>query len=172
LHKLKIQTSRGGVHLRYRESYYALEHGVRSKAQELSDEYETAQALFAQTKLSTGILLAGSVDANQSDIVNLWIDASQLSFEAAGGEKSGAPLEVTTASFDANGKMLFTKSVAFTAVSAAEKLTTVRSSGLKQKVRFTRPESAARVRVSVRDVASGRLGTLDIPLSSMQTASK
>jgi hypothetical protein len=45
-----------------------------------------------------------------------------------------------------------------------EKVNAVLGDGLSENVKFERRPEAARVRIAIRDIPSGRIGTIDVPL--------
>jgi VWFA-related protein len=178
LHRITIKSTRSGVHLSYREGYYArpldnLESDGPGNDKGGSDSTRGAQqndaglrrAACEDPLTSTAILLmAQSVPPDQAGAAKyfLAIDAHMLTFTppAAGVRELG--ISVAACTFDKTGKPL-----QYLQRNSLSKLNdqqfSAASHGITQTFQFTPKPEIARVRLLVRDSASGRIGSVDIP---------
>jgi hypothetical protein len=98
----------------------------------------------------------------ENDRLNLWLDGNSLSSPAA-----EAPLllvDIGIATFDDHGVLLQQNYAEMKIKIGTEQFHQVQMSGLSQTVQFARYRKAALVRVAVRDLGSGKVGTLELPL--------
>jgi VWFA-related protein len=172
LHTIKLQCKRKGVHLQYRKGYYAVDATERDRFRAQAEQLEMEQALFVQRQVSTGIPLMGRVSQAHPDMIDLWIDGAPLSVLDLPNtdDKRQAQLEITVVSFDARDKPLKQTTAKFSAPLNTSAVQTLRQHGFSQSIKFARIPEATRVRIAVRDVPSGRIGTIDFPLGTMSAS--
>ena len=159
LHKISLSCTRPGLQLRYRKSYFAQSHA--SIAAERKQQLE--RFVLASQQPANGVPLMGQVDRNKGDRLRLWIDAS--TFSIAGGKSPSYHLDIAIATFDQKGDPLAHNYADLTVKVKPEQLETIRKDGLSQTLQFNRAADTAKVRVALRDIASGKVGTLEIPLT-------
>ena len=73
-------------------------------------------------------------------------------------------VDVAIATFDNQGNLLQHNYANLRIKMSADQLQQVQQSGLSQTLQFARTKESARLRVAIRDLASGRVGTLELPL--------
>jgi hypothetical protein len=159
VHKISVSCTRPGVQLRYRKSYFAQSHA--SMAAEREQQLE--RFVLASQQPANGVPLMGQVDQNEGDRLRLWIDAS--AFSIAGGKSPSYHLDISIATFDKKGDPLAHNYAGLTVRVKPEQLEKIRKDGLSQTLQFNRAANAAKVRIALRDIASGKVGTLEIPLT-------
>ena len=98
----------------------------------------------------------------ENDRLNLWLDGNSLSLPAA--EAPFLLVDIGIATFDDHGILLQQNYAEMRIKIGAEKFHQVQMSGLSQVLQFAQSKEAARVRVAVRDLGSGKVGTLELPL--------
>lgn len=168
VHAVRVECLRPGVHLRYRKSYFA--DDKQSVAKMKRAELE----LLAQSVGHTAeeLPFMAQLDKQQNDRLKLWLDGSSLSIQSGPAQNGSSPnssmpyimLDIGIATFDANGNLLQQNYTDMKIKLTAEQIHEVQISGLSQTLQFTRTKESARVRVALRDMASGRVGTLEVPL--------
>lgn len=159
VHKISLSCSRPGVQLHYRKSYFAQTHA--SLAAERKKQME--QFVLASKQPANGIPLMGQIDRDSNERLKLWIDSS--AFSVVAGKSPSYHLDLATATFDRQGNPLAHNYVELTVKIKPEHLMALTRTGLSQTLQFNRTAQTARIRVALRDIASGKVGTLDIPLT-------
>lgn len=181
-HRILIKTTHSGVHLSYREGYFARPLGIVESSAE-SDSAKSNSATAAQLNdpalrraacedplTSTAILLmAQPIPPDQAGAAKyfLAIDAHMLTFTTAAGLRE-LGISVAACTFDKTGQPL-----QFLQKNSLAKLSdqqfAVASHGITQTFQFTPKPEVARVRLLVRDSVSGRIGSIDIPYAQAPT---
>jgi VWFA-related protein len=164
VHKIRVSCTRSGVQLHYRKSYYAQSHA--SQAAEREQQLE--RFVLSLKQPANGIPLMGQIDRSESQRLKLWIDASGLSVVA--GKSPSYHLDIAVATFDKQGNPLTHNYADLTVRVKPEHLGAIKTSGLSQTLQFNRTPQTAEVRIALRDIASGKVGTLEIPLTPAAAA--
>ena len=73
-------------------------------------------------------------------------------------------VDVGIATFDVHGNLLQQNYAEMNIKITSSQLHEIQASGLSQTLQFARSQESARVRIAVRDLTSGRIGTLEVPL--------
>jgi len=159
-HPLKLKSNRPGVELLYREGY-ASDAPRAQPAVWTDQEWRTA----ISSPLGSGAirLNAHTVDAGAAGLtLQVQIEPTGISFYKDRGAMR-ARLELCVAELTVDGKAAFRKESTDLALDDA-KWQSVQQSGIPYGRTWKPMPTAARVRVIVRDTASGEFGSLDIPL--------
>jgi VWFA-related protein len=159
VHKIKVTCSRSGVQLHYRKSYFAQTHAAL--AAERKEQLE--RFVLASQQAANGIPMMGQIDRDDNQRLKLWIESS--AFSAVAGNSPSYHLDLATATFDSQGNPLDHSYVELTVKIKPEHLIALTKAGLSQTLQFSRTSQTVRLRVALRDIASGKVGTLDIPLT-------
>jgi len=99
----------------------------------------------------------------------LQVDAETVTFQPSGGSRSGS-LDVAVAELTADGKIFPHRETARLNVRDADWPRTLRE-GIPYLRRWKPRPDAVRIRILVRDSTSGQLGSIDMPLKEVRTAS-
>jgi len=160
-HPLKLKSNRAGVELLYRESYIA--DAPRTQPELWTDqEWRTA----ISSPLGSGAIRinAHTADAGAAGLkLEVQIEPAGISFHRD-RDAMRARLELCVAELSVDGKAAFRKESTELALDDA-KWKSVQQSGIPYGRTWKPMPGAARVRVIVRDTATGEYGTLDIPLA-------
>ena len=160
IHKIRVTCSRPGVQLRFRKSYFA---EVRSSSEAISrSQLESFVRETGQT--ANGLLLMAELDPNDPGRLKVWIDGSTLL--PMHGESPAFRMDVAVATFDTQGDVLSQNYANLRIKLKPPDITRIQGSGMTQTVQFLRTKDAARVRLAMRDLATGRVGTLEVPIVS------
>jgi VWFA-related protein len=161
IHKIRIICTRPGIQLRYRKSYFA---EIRSSSDAISRSQ--LEAFVRETgQTANGLLLMGELDPNDPGRLKLWIDGSSLM--PIQGEHPAFRMDVAVATFDTQGGVLGQNYASLRIKLKPADITRIQGSGMTQTVQFLRTRDVARVRLAVRDLATGRVGTLEVPVVSV-----
>jgi VWFA-related protein len=158
MHSVRVDCRRPGVHLRYRTSYFA------DEKQALPQMRRARLELLARTpgQSADGLRMMAQIDKQNNDQLNLWLDGNSLTLPVA--QQSFLLLDIGIATFDSHGILLQQNYANMKIKIDPDKLHQVQVSGLSQTLKFARASETTRVRVAVRDLVSGRVGTLEVPL--------
>ena len=157
VHTVRVECRRPGIKLRYRKSYFADD-------QKALDGIKRAQLellVKMQGHASDALPIMAQIDKHDHERLNIWLDGSSLSIPL--GDSSLA-VDIAVAIFDYQGNILQQNYADMSVKLTADQLRSVQTSGLSQTLQFVRSKEAARLRVAVRDLASGKVGTLEVPL--------
>jgi VWFA-related protein len=165
-HALKASVKRSGVSLRHREGYLADAAVARPTA--LSNDL--AMAVVANPIGSSAIRLTASVRQTSNPEpgtldVGLRIEAWSLRFDPSGDHQQ-TQIQITFAERSANGTTHLTTVTPPVKV-PAQSWETVQREGLRYARRLKPARDAVSLRIIVRDMVTGRYGTLDVPLKTL-----
>jgi VWFA-related protein len=174
-HRITVKTAHSGVHLSYREGYYArpvgsAESGAAQGAQQ--EDPAVHRAACEDPLTATAILLmTQAIPPDQPGAAKyfLAIDSRMLTFTQpeAGTHELGFSLAACT--FDKTGQPL-----QFLQKNSAAKLNDQQFVTASRRVtlpfQFMPKPGVARVRLLVRDSVSGRIGSVDIPYQEIAPA--
>jgi VWFA-related protein len=158
MHSVRVQCRRSGVHLRYRLSYFAEIKQDSAKAKRT--ELESLASTLGRT--ADGLPFMAQIDKQQNDRLKLWLDGNALSI--IGGQQPFLNVDIGVATFDDHGNLLQQNYSPVKIKMSLNQFQEVQTSGLSQTLQFARSKESARVRIAVRDLTSGRVGTLEVPL--------
>ncbi|MBV9669318.1 MAG: VWA domain-containing protein [Acidobacteriales bacterium] len=163
VHRVKVTSSRKGVVLHYREAYLSFDQNVPSKQRIQYMKQEMSNALTDKGHLATGVIVYAKLnrDGKSVDVV---VDSNFLTIASA-ENKMRVQLQVATAVFDGKDKALNSGADVVGTEFEAGKLNAFLQAGVHFKAPIERPAEAKRVRVAVRDLASDRIGTVDVGLN-------
>jgi VWFA-related protein len=168
VHSVRVECLRPGVHVRYRKSYFA--DDKQALAQIKHSELEllvqslghTAEGLPFMAQLDKQKPDKQQPDKQQNDRLKLWLDGSGLTLQ--NGPSPFIAVDIGIATFDGQGNLLQQNYTGMKIKLTEAQMREVQISGLAQTLQFTRSKESACVRVVLRDLASGRIGTLEVPL--------
>ena len=174
-HRISVKTAHSGVHISYREGYYARPLGSVESAAAPSpqqDDPALRRAACEDPLTSTAILLmTQAIPPDQPGAAKyfLAIDSRMLTFMQAdaGNHKLGFSLAACT--FDKTGQPL-----QYLQKNSVEKFNEQQFATASRKIalpfQFMPKSGVARVRLLVRDSVSGRIGSVDIPYEETHPA--
>jgi VWFA-related protein len=172
--KIRVKTRRSGVQLAFREGYFARASDSNISGNKPKDMDERVMHAACNDFLSaTSILMsAKAVPADQSGQAKyfLAIDPNALSFSLPESGVRALHLELGVCMFNAHGLPLqyFRQSVEQKFNDSEYKATI--GSGITHTISLVPKPETARVRLLVCDTATGMIGSVDIPYSTLTTA--
>jgi VWFA-related protein len=165
-HRIVLKTSRNGVRLATREGYYARSEGAETEKDAAKTSAKLQQAACRDLLTSTAILvLAEPISADQPGQVKyfLGIDPRFITFAPA-PEGRSLSLMVAACLLDKDGKALkYLQQPTDMKVSEQQYAALLAQHGFPRTIAFTPPPDTTRVRLVVRDMLSGEVGSVDIP---------
>jgi len=171
--RIIVKTARPGVQLSYREGYFAHENtpGKEKEKDKSGNDPLLQEAACGDLLTATSILVVGRMlppDDPKQVKYYLNVDAKMLT--ATGGDDGNLELrlEFAVCAFDRSGK-----AVQYMQDSVSQKFTRTEYSsmrGFPHVVEFAPREGTTRVRLAVRDTATGKVGSVDVSYSTSTTA--
>jgi hypothetical protein len=163
--ELKIKVNRPGIDVRYRKGYYAYPDSPNDPKHRQAVLLEALVTPLA----STGLSLAAAApvkptDQNPRTFIRALLDTREIGFQFNAAGKQEATLDIYLAVFDEKGKVL--NQVAHTVRMEAEqaKYQELIKTGITVTADSESPARSTRARLVVLDVASGLVGSVDVPL--------
>jgi VWFA-related protein len=164
-HRITIKTTHPGTHLWYREGYFARPLAADSGSSEQQANAAIQKAGCQDPLPSTAILLMIRVlppDQPGAAKYFLAIDPKVLTFGTPSTGEHVLDTTLAACTFDKTGKPMQYYTKASRASLNEEQFATA-SHGVTETFQFMPQPGTARVRLLVRDSASGRIGSVDIP---------
>ena len=165
-HKIIVKVAPSGAHLAYRQGYYARPENTDQK----SIESQLQQAACHDLLTSTSIVLAARImppDATGNTKYLMVIDPSTINFASSTDGLRYLTLQVAACSFDKAGKPLqLVQGGVNKKFSEKEYSAVMAQRGLLHTVALPPASEVAAVRLLVKDNATGRFGSVNIPLTA------
>jgi VWFA-related protein len=165
-HKIIVKTKQSGVHLAYRQGYFARPDGSENSDAKTATA-QTQQAACEDFLTATSVTLAVRVLSVESpQQVKYWVlvDPETLTFPNAGGNERGLKLMVAACTFDKAGKPLqLMQDPIERKLTDHEYKTLLAQHFVPHNLVISPVPGTAMVRVLVKDLSSGRIGSVNIP---------
>jgi VWFA-related protein len=167
--KIVVKAVRPGVQLSYRQGYYARAGDQPKPGEKSGYDSQLQEAACGDLLTSTSVLVfAELVPPDQPGEAKYFmaIDARMLTFRASGNGHHEMRLDLAVCTLDRGGNPLqYLQDYMQQELSDKEYAVTL-TRGVSHVVQFAPKPETARVRLVVRDTASGRLGSVDVPYSA------
>ncbi len=164
-HRIIVKSTRPGVELSFRQGYFAraTDSGAKEKDKS-SNDTQLQEAACQDLLTSTSVLVvAQALAPDKPGLAKYYlnVDARMLTFSAADDGKRDLKMDVAICSFDRSGKALqyFQERVD----KKFDEKDYANQRGVPHAIEFAPVEGTARVRLVVRDSASGQIGSLNVP---------
>jgi len=166
-HVLKVRVKRAGVQVRHRQGYFAFATPARTEQTRRAALLEAARSPLDATGIAVTARLAPDVPAKGSLRMLLVIEPRHLTFEEKAGHWAGA-VDVLLMQQAAPGTDVTVTNDTMRLDYAREGFQEVMTRGLIMVKDFDRAAAAYKLRVVVRDVASGNVGSVSIRTDTTQ----
>jgi VWFA-related protein len=172
-HRIIVKTDRPGVQLSFREGYYA--HGaepIKNEKDKAGNDPQMEDAACRDMLTSTSVLVvARTLPPDKAGEVKYYlaIDPHMLTFspQPSGGRE--LRMDLAVCSFDSAGKPLQYLQDKVDQKFGEQEYASLH--GVPHVIEFAPKQGTARVRLVVRDTASGQLGSLDVPYTPAENSS-
>jgi VWFA-related protein len=160
VHRAELST-RGGITVLYRRTIYGRASAlVGDDAGAIHQEIVDA---LTEPLQATSIALA-AIKQQTTSAIDLMIDPRGLTFDSEPDGTMKTAFDVATAALSPSYRLLAGNTDRVTRTLSAEELQSARSSGVVLHLAYTPQPHAQWLRVLVRDLETGRIGSLDVPL--------
>jgi VWFA-related protein len=164
--KLAVKTSRPNVKLLHRSGYYGVLDPTNTK-----DDPSLALSLAMQPEVppSTLLIMKARVippaEPDKPSQIDYLVDMHDLALKPAENNRQAPSVDFVTMAWDMKGKESGTISASFRQSLTPEQLATLLRTGLQLHQELMLKPGTYQLRLGVMDRLSGRVGTLDIPLT-------
>lgn len=165
-HEVHIETSRRGVHLFYRHSYFvgatAPSESSKTRAQ-LDRELQVDACSHPLVPLSIS-LRANQISTGSKDTLRyrLNIENDSLAFVSFSNNGRGIGLDYGACNFDSSGQPISYMTTSTNQILTSVEYARAQEHGLQRFLEFAAPANLAMTRFVVRDRATGNLGLADV----------
>jgi VWFA-related protein len=163
--EIKIKLNRPGLEARYRKGYYALP--------DLPTDQKSRQAEVASAATSplpaTGLTMAARLTQKPTEsaphaVLSVVLDGHEISFGRDAQGQQDATVDVLTLAFGDQAAPLASSKRTVHLALKQEAYDLMMRGGIRLTLNADAPGKSQRVRVVARDAASGRVGSVDVPL--------
>jgi VWFA-related protein len=164
--KVTVKATRPKLKLLYRSGYYARLDPLGS-----TDDPNRVVSLAMQptAPLSTQLIMKSRVvppdEADKPVVVDILVDAHDLSFNQTADAQKTPEVQFVAIAWDANGRQCASFSEGYHATLSPQQLQALMRTGLQLHQEMMLKPGAYQLRLGVMDRLSGRIGTLDVPLT-------
>lgn len=174
-HRIVVKSKRSGVELSYRQGYFARKTDsdatVKAKDDKSGNDPQLQQTACHDLLTSTSVLVVAQALAPDKPGMAKYflnIDSRMMTFTPGDDGKRNLRMDVAMCTFDHSGKPLqyFQQHVD----KQFEEKDYAALRGVSHAIQFEPHPDTARVRLVVRDVASGEIGSLNVPYAAPSSA--
>jgi hypothetical protein len=175
--KISVKVARKGVRLRYRNGYFAADAGqeLRTRDVELvqalrSDAPPATMVIFDARVLPARLELPETAYATKKYLIDFMVDTKTLSSEVMPDGGHHFNLEFHAVAFAPDGTLAAHKDTQLNSWASRASYEGIRVDGLPLHTSLELAAGTYQIRLVVRDVRTGYLGTVDVPLVVAQPA--
>jgi VWFA-related protein len=165
--RITVKTTRPGMHLSFREGYFARESDATISAKDAKEtDAHMSQAACNDFLTATSILVeASTVPPDQPGQTKyfLVIDPNALSFGPPQDGVRSVQIELATCMFNARGLPLQYNRQSIGQKFSETEYQSIRAHGISHAISFVPKPETARVRLLVCDTRTGMIGSVDLP---------
>jgi VWFA-related protein len=166
-HTIKVEVKRPGVEVRFRKGYFATPSASTDPLRTEQMMQDAMSSPFQDTDLGVTVEAhAGSDSGTRQISVRIGIDASRLNFKQA-AENWTNQFQIIWLEFAADGKPNSAKSQSFTMSLSAEEYSQSQHGDVVISRDVPINNQATKLRIVVRDIGTGAIGSVDIPLAKV-----
>jgi VWFA-related protein len=168
-HTLKVEVNRPGVEVRFRKGYFAIPDASTDPLRTEQMMQDAMASPFQDTDLGLKVEAhPGTASGTRQINVRILIDARRLNLKQS-GEQWTDDLQIIWLQFAADGKPASARTQSLTLSLSAEEYSKSHDGDAQITREFALKNEAVKLRIVVRDIASGAIGSVDIPLAKVFT---
>jgi VWFA-related protein len=166
-HTIKVEVSRPGVDVRFRMGYFAIPDASTDPLRVEQMMQDAMSSPFQDTDLGLTVEThPGTVSGMRQISVRIGIDSNRLHFKKT-GDLWMDDLQIVWLQFAADGKPASARSQSLTTSLTPEEYSQNPRGEVKISRDFPLKNEATKLRIVVRDVSTGTIGSVDIPLTKV-----
>jgi VWFA-related protein len=166
-HTIKVEVKRPGVDVRFRKGYFAIPDASKDLLRTEQMMQDAMSSPFQDTDLGLTVQAnPGTASGTRQISLQMGIDASRLHFKQS-GETWTNDVQIIWLQFSADGKPASARSQSLTISLSAEQYSHIQGGDVKLTRDILLKNEAAKLRIVVRDIATGAIGSVDIPLTKV-----
>ncbi|MFZ0819906.1 MAG: VWA domain-containing protein [Candidatus Acidiferrales bacterium] len=166
-HEIKVKVNKGGVHLRYREGYFAIPETIPTPQEKLQMMAAAVWSPLEATELGLDLEVEPiDVPGARQVKTKIHVSPGQMRF-AREGDKWTDLLDVVWVIVGRNGNVLAKKSAPLNMGLTQQNYDTVMRDGLSFSGTIDLTDDATEVRVVARDSGTGAIGSVVVPLGRL-----
>jgi VWFA-related protein len=169
-HSLKVKVARLGLTVRSRQGYYAIGPDQWEKETEKAKDADLKLAMMPGSPLSSMIIFdvrvsPPAVTERMQVPVEVLVDPRTLFAEDTGSGNKRYQLSFHVAAYAADGKLITHKDASVSVPLTAKGYAAVLQQGVPLQARLEISAGKYQLRVAIRDLRTGMIGTVDVPLN-------
>jgi VWFA-related protein len=169
-HTIKVEVKRPGVEVRFRKGYFAIPDAAADPLRTEQMMQDAMASPFQDTDLGVTVEAhPGTASGTRQISVRIGIDSSRVHFKQA-GENWTNQFQIIWLQFTADGKPNSAKSQSLTMSLSAEEYSQSQHGDVVISRDVPINSQAAKLRIVVRDIGTGSIGSVDIPLAKVFAA--
>ena len=168
-HTIKVEVKRPGVDVRFRKGYFAIPDASMDPLRTEQMMQDAMSSPFQDTDLGLNVdAHPGAVTGTRQISVRIGVDAKRLKFKQA-AEGWSDDIQVIWLQFGADGKPVSARSQSLTVNLSADEYSRSQSGDVTLTRDVPLKNEAVKLRIVVKDIATGAIGSVDIPLAKVFT---
>ena len=168
-HTIKVEVKRPGVDVRFRKGYFAIPSASTDPLRTEQMMQDAMSSPFQDTDLGLTVdAHPGNVSSTRQISVRIGVDAKRLTFKNA-GETWTDDIQVIWLQFGADGKPVSARSQNLTVSLSQEEYSQTQRGDVTLTRDVALKNEAVKLRIVVKDIATGAIGSVDIPLAKVFT---
>jgi VWFA-related protein len=164
--KIKVKATRPNLKLLYRSGYYALLDPLSSKQE---PDRMISLAMQPDVPISTQLIMKARVvppqEPGQPTAIDMLIDVHDLAFTEGTGKQKTPVVQFVAVAYDGSGKPSGSFSMGFHPTLAPAQMEALLRTGAQLHQELLLKPGSYQLRLGVMDRLSGRIGTLDVPVT-------
>jgi hypothetical protein len=166
-HTIKVEVKGSGVDVRFRKGYFAFPDAATDPLRVEQTMQDAMSSPFQDTDLGLTVEAhPGPASGTRQISVQIGIDASRIHFKRA-GENWTDDLQIIWLQFGADGKPANARSQSLSLSLSPEDYSRIQHGDVKITRDVPLKTEAAKLRIVVRDIATGTIGSVDVPLGKV-----
>jgi len=166
-HTIKVEVKRSGVDVRFRKGYFAIPDASTDPLRVEQMMQDAMSSPFQDTDLGLRVEAhPGNVSGTRQISVNIGVDSSRLRFKQVDGTWAD-DVQVIWVQFGADGKPASARSQSLTVNLSPEEYSQSQHGDVKITREVSLKTEAVKLRIVVRDIATGAIGSVDVPLQKV-----
>ncbi len=173
-HHIVVKTTRPGVQLSFRQGYFARADSGTTEKEKTASDPQLQQAACEDLLTATSVLVvARALPPDRPGLAKYYlaVDSRMLTFSLGDAGSHDLRMDFAVCSFDHSGKPLqYLQDNGNQKLGEKEYAAMMAVHGVPHVIQFAAKDGITRVRLVVRDSATGQMGSIDVPYDAAASA--